>query len=241
MHNGISPASSLRRGLAIDMDGTLLDSMKFHAHAWQRAFQSQGLNPPLDWFYLWEGIRSAEVVDKAAVLLGVEIEPQVKQEILRLKLFFFETIFEPLPMPGLKKLFQTIQQLNYPVAIVTGSERRIAVGVLAALHLDGMISGVVGGDEIHHGKPAPDPYVKAAELLNLQPANCLVLENAPMGIESARAAEMICIAVTTTLPSEELQQASYVVQSLDDFSELLLQEAQQSEGKGSWLPEFWLS
>ena len=71
-------------------------------------------------------------------------------------------------------------------------------------------------DDVERGKPYPDPFLKGAELLGLKPQDCVVIENAPLGIEGALKAGMTVIAVTTTLNAEHLKQAHYIV---NDFIE----------------------
>ena len=80
---------------------------------------------------------------------------------------------------------------------------------------------IVAGDSVKHGKPCPDPYLKAAKLLKLFPDDCIVVENAPYGIESAKRAGMYCIAVTTSLPKEYLRKADVAVNSLKEVYALI--------------------
>jgi len=79
----------------------------------------------------------------------------------------------------------------------------------------------VSGDSVKRGKPYPDPYIKAAKILGLRPNDCLVIENAPYGIRSAKAAGMFCVAVTTSLPKEYLKKADVIVDSLGQVNSLI--------------------
>jgi HAD superfamily hydrolase (TIGR01509 family) len=77
---------------------------------------------------------------------------------------------------------------------------------------------VVTGDELHQGKPSPEGYIRAAQELQVAPAECLVIENAPLGIESAKNAGMACIGLCSTLSSNHLSEADEVV---TDHAELM--------------------
>lgn len=222
------------RGLALDLDGTLMDSMPFHAGAWQRAFAQLKLNPPVEWFYLWEGASGKDVIRRALSLLGVELSADERAQILRLKQQAFDDLFRPLPLPGLEALRGLLEEYQYPTAVVTGSEQRVAERSLNAIGFFGVVSAVVGGDDVACGKPAPDPYLTAARMLGVPSACCLVLENAPLGIESALAAGMPCVAVETTLSAEQLDGASFVVKDLQAFGDLIVAERERSHGQAAW-------
>ena len=80
---------------------------------------------------------------------------------------------------------------------------------------------IVTGDLVKKGKPHPESFLKAAKSLNLKPFQCLVIENAPLGIKSAKAAGMYCLAITTSLPKAYLKEANTVVNSLRDVVAVL--------------------
>ena len=81
-----------------------------------------------------------------------------------------------------------------------------------------LFNAIVAGNQVKKGKPHPEPYLRAARLLKLKPEACLVIENAPFGIISAKRAKMPCIAVSTSLPKEYLVDADIVVDQLNQIS-----------------------
>ena len=111
-----------------------------------------------------------------------------------------------------KKLIKT--------AIITGANRARLDELLAG-HLKGFFEIAVTSDDVTNTKPFPEPYLKGAALLKLSPADCLVIENAPLGIRSAKEAGMTVIAVRTTLPDKYLRQADYIVDDLIGVRKLL--------------------
>ena len=84
-----------------------------------------------------------------------------------------------------------------------------------------LFDAVISGDSVKQGKPHPEPYLKAAAVLGLRPRQCLVVENAPLGIESAKKAGMSCVAVTTSLPKEYLKKADIIVNRLEDITGII--------------------
>ena len=81
-----------------------------------------------------------------------------------------------------------------------------------------LFATIVTGEMVKLGKPHPAPYLKAAELLKLEPEQCLVVENAPLGIKSAKAAGMFCLAITTSLPKSYLKRADIIVDRLEEIT-----------------------
>ncbi|MCC6805270.1 MAG: HAD family phosphatase [Anaerolineae bacterium] len=226
------------RGLALDMDGTLMDSMGFHAQAWVFAFRDAGLRVEIEWFYLLEGVSGPEVIERTFQRAGsARPDAQTVDAIRLAKNAHFDQLFTPKPMVGVYDLFAVIERLNYPVAVVTGSENAVASRMLETVSLRQFVRALVGSDDVVYGKPAPDPYAKAAQLLGVPPDHALALENAPAGIESAKAAGLPCVAVETTLPREHLLRADHHVPDLIDFAAFLEREADVSGGAGAWRVE----
>ena len=110
---------------------------------------------------------------------------------------------------------------------MTGSARSVVDESLVPTGIVGLFDAIVTGDEVTNGKPDPEPYRTVAGRLGLSPSECLVIENAPLGIQSARAAGMRCLALETTLPAGRLPQADRVFSSAGDLRHWLLSQWQQ--------------
>lgn len=226
--------SPARRGVALDMDGVIVDGMPFHVAAWQHAFRAFGMEVSGEWVLLYEGIIASEVIDIVLGRHGRTLSAKDKQQLYKLKLRHLEENFKVVPIEGITTLAQTLHEFGYGVVVVTGSERSIALNVLDTLRLHHLVQDVVSASDVIRGKPAPDPYLKAVEILGVEARHCLVVENAPPGITAAKAAGLTCIAVQTTLNSSALQEADYVVASLADVTSLLHDEHGRSGGAGVW-------
>lgn len=99
------------------------------------------------------------------------------------------------PMPGLLSLIDTIEQRGLWKAVASSGAHRYVTAVLKEIHLVDRFATVVTGDAVANGKPAPDIFLAAARMLYVEPQHCLVLEDAPSGVQAAKAAGMRCVAV----------------------------------------------
>lgn len=127
-----------------------------------------------------------------------------------------QPLFEGLPELVLKLADR------YPLALASGSERPIVEEVLAMQGLGRFFSAVVTDTEVPRGKPAPDIFLRAAELLGMPPHRCCVIEDSKPGITAALAAGMQVLAITNTHPAAELHQATQVVGNYRELERLLL-------------------
>src|SRR5438045_3245428 len=121
------------------------------------------------------------------------------------------------PCPGIPEFIAALKQKCIPFTLASSGSRR---KVLLSLHSSGLepnFSDFISGDDVSRAKPAPDPYLAAAAMLNINPSDCLVIEDSPNGILSARAAGMQVIAVTNTYKREMLAEADLII---DDIQKL---------------------
>jgi beta-phosphoglucomutase-like phosphatase (HAD superfamily) len=106
----------------------------------------------------------------------------------------------------------------FPLGIASGALRHEIEAILRAAQMDRYFRFIVASGDTKEGKPAPDPYRRAAELHQVAAQECLAIEDSRWGIESARAAGLRCVAITHTYARDELSMADAVVHSLDEFS-----------------------
>jgi len=123
------------------------------------------------------------------------------------------------PLPGVKEFIDSCKKRNLKIAVATSADEVKMKINLREIGLPVETFDVtVNGLQIERKKPFPDIYLKAAELLGVPPENCLVVEDAPSGIESATAAGMKCLAVMSSFSQRELYQAQWIVQDLTKAS-----------------------
>jgi beta-phosphoglucomutase-like phosphatase (HAD superfamily) len=127
-----------------------------------------------------------------------------------------------------KPLFDAVPALveklagRYALAVASGSERMVVDEVLKLKGLRRFFSAVVASSDVQHGKPAPDIFLRAAELLKVPPQACCVIEDSKPGVAASLAAGMEVIAITNTYPAEELREATHVVRTYSEIDRLLL-------------------
>ena len=196
------------RAIILDMDGVVLDSMPDHLKSWQEALAPLGIELKKEDLYPLEGVPS----ERAAQLFTSQFlgAPCSDEEAIRLaeaKRKSFDRLYCARLVPGMGPLLRDLQGRGFQLGLVTGSARQVADAHLVPVGVLGLFQVLVGGDEVTNGKPDPEPYRRAASLLGLAPEECLVVENAPLGIEAAVAAGMACVGLQTSLPAERLAAA----------------------------------
>ena len=211
-----------KEALCFDMDGVVVDSMPWHVRAWQEAFRAFGLNVPEETLYLHEGAIEAETSRKIFEDQGVEPSPELFEKVLALQRRIFTEKYRALvrPFPEIPDLLADLRAQGRSLALVTSSHREILEEILPKDIL-GLFHFVLTGDQVKRRKPHPEPYQKATESLKVPPEEALAVENAPAGIKAAKNAGLFCIALTTTLSPEHLQEADVIVADHQNLYRLL--------------------
>ena len=185
------------RGLLFDMDGVLLDSTPAVARVWRQWAIEHGFNPR-------EVVRAAHGRPSISTIrdyLPGSDHHAENREVERRELADLEGI---VPWPGAIELLHSLPINQW--AIVTSCTRPLAEARLLAGGLP-RPKFFISSDDIQNGKPAPDPYLKGAQLLGLNPADCIVVEDVPAGVRSGKAAGCRVIALCTTMPEADLRNA----------------------------------
>lgn len=207
--------------LLFDMDGVIVHTMPDHFRAWQETLQSVGVQVDKLEIYAREGEPGMVTLSGILAKYGKELTGEEKQHLLQQKESLFKQIVSPSLFPGIENLIEEVKQRGYRLALVTGTSKNEEESILPS-RLSNLFEVIVTGDNVSRGKPAPDPYLKALDSLGIKADEALVIENAPYGIQSAKSAGLACIAVTTSLPKEYLQDADIILDSVEEVRRLLL-------------------
>lgn len=211
------------------MDGVLVDSMPYHAEAWDIVLKAAGISIDRKIIYELEGANSRQVIDIILRQHGrIPTEAEI-QEFGHKKLMVFEQIERVRPFDGIPEILETLKP-KYQLAVVSGSNRKTVQTTLNSF-FPGTFKVVVDGEETRIGKPSPEPYVRAIEKLDIPKNHCLVIENSPLGIRSAKSAELRCIAITTSLNRECLKEADFIVDNHRELRRYLEKEAERENDK----------
>ena len=214
----ILPPEQPAPAIVFDMDGVVLDSPPLHLLSWQRTLAPLGIELTAADHYPLEGLPTEVTAQRLTEkLLGEACSDRDARRLASEKRALFRDIFEPTLVPGILPLLHDLRGRGYRLGLVTGSARSVVDESLAPTGAVEFFEVVITGDEVTRGKPHPESYHSAAARLALPPAQCLAIENAPLGISSAQAAGLGCVALETTLPADRLSLADRVfpdVQSL---------------------------
>jgi beta-phosphoglucomutase len=187
------------KAVFFDMDGVLFDSMKYHASAWVSAMTD--INVPFTEYeaYMNEGRTGQSTIDGAFMQHRRRTATDdEKQQIYKLKTRYFEGFGSSEKMPFAHDLLKQVGNQGLTIFLVTGSGQLSLLDSLETsfpgiFHPDRMVTAF----DVEQGKPHPEPYLKALAKSGLHPWEVLVVENAPLGVESAVAAGLFTIAVNT--------------------------------------------
>jgi len=202
------------------MDGVILNSMPFHAQAWQNVFKNLGLEITREEVYAHEGETGEAALRKFLEKRGRKISPDEAGKLLALKREEFKRIVKIEVFPGVVEFLEKLLHMKKCLAIVTGTARQELVISLPTEILQ-LFQVIITGDEVKQGKPAPEPYILALEKLQLKAEQAIVIENAPLGIESAKSANMICLALTTSLDATCLKAADMIFKNIQEAANYL--------------------
>lgn len=195
------------RAVLFDMDGVLYNSMPYHASAWHRAMAQFGYDLPEEEVYMHEGRTGTSTVNLVSRREhGVEVSDERVEEIYKVKSKFFNEFPPAEPMPGALSLLRQLKEQGLKILIVTGSGQRSLLDKLNVDYPDIFRRELmVTAFDVKRGKPDPEPYLMGLQKGKLHPDECIVVENAPLGVRAAKAAGIFTIAVNTgPLPDEAL-------------------------------------
>jgi beta-phosphoglucomutase len=206
--------------LIFDMDGTIVHNMPIHNQAWEDVLGEAGVHIDQEEFNRsTTGKKTPEIL---RMMLGHELSDsdlaywgERKEALYRER---FACCREPLP--GLLHLLEQAHTLGIPMAVASAAPPENIPFILDELDLRRHFQAVVGGHDVQHGKPNPEIFLKSARILGVEPARCLVFEDALAGIEAARRAGMDAVMICTTIDAHEVAGLPHVLRAVPDFTEL---------------------
>ncbi len=181
------------RAYLFDCDGTIADSMPIHFIAWTQALKEYGCTSfTEELFYAWGGKPVAAIVSELSRRDGLSIP--IAEFSHRKESLYYELIDQLQPVPEVLEQIH-LQHGRIPFAVVSGSTRESVVRSLETLKILHLFDALVCAGEYARSKPAPDPFLLAAQRLGVAPEHCLVFEDAEIGIQAAKAAGMATVRI----------------------------------------------
>lgn len=224
----ISPVDSLENGrsaiihgmsitvVIFDMDGVLIDSSAAHFESWRRLASDLGAKVTQAQFGSTFGRQNRDIIP---LLFGGSLSTHRVAELGEIKeRYYRELVKDDVPvLPGAADLIRSCHGTGLRLAVGSSGHPENIAMALRVLGVDELIECVVTGEDVTVGKPDPQVFLMAAERLGVSPSSCVVIEDAPAGIDAALAAGMRAIGVTTGHPRERLAHAHLVVDGLNDL------------------------
>jgi len=199
-----------------DMDGTLVDNMKYHTEAWQRLLAEHGVEMDANEFL----IRTAGMINRQIMPMLFPGIPEDEGEALseQKERLYRELFLEHrAPVSGAEKFLSESKRLGIKLAVATAAPTGNVEFILDGLDLRRYFDAVTTAADIKNGKPDPEIFLRSAEKLNVEPRHCLVFEDALGGFEAARRAGMKAVGITTVNAAEDLLKLEPVVEARPDF------------------------
>jgi beta-phosphoglucomutase family hydrolase len=212
----------VKRALIFDMDGTIVDNMAFHTQSWVTFFRRRGRDIDADEFFRTTAGRQGKEIIRSH--LGEDLPDAEVATLNHEKEAVYRELYAPhlKAVAGFDDLVADARSQGIALAVGTAAPPANVDFTLGGLDLRRHFDTVVGAQDVARGKPHPDVFLEAARRCGALPQNCIVFEDAPLGVEAARRAGMRTVVITTTLPAESFAEFDNVIAIVSDFSELSL-------------------
>jgi HAD superfamily hydrolase (TIGR01509 family) len=194
------------QAIFFDMDGVIYDSMGNHSEAWSKAFGHLGWDFPLEQVYLNEGRTGSSTIHLLfREKLGREATDEEIRMIYGKKTELFDKMAKPKPLPGISALMERAKSHGMEIWVVTGSGQDLLLDELCN-DFSGLVEKgrIISGKDVKNCKPHPEPYLTALARSGFEAGRVIVIENAPLGIEAAKAAGIFTIAINTGILKDEI-------------------------------------
>jgi beta-phosphoglucomutase family hydrolase len=212
-------AKTLFKACIFDMDGVIIDSEPMHFEIDLIMTRQLGLNlthEDLEKYVgmtnpaMWKHIKEVHHLELSVDEL-IRMQMDMKLRILKER--------DDKPIEGIVSLLQALQSAGYPIGLASSSPILFIQAVLDKLQLKPYFSVIVSGEEVPQGKPAPDVFLKAAKLLQVEAEHCVVIEDSRNGVAAAKAAGMTCIGfVNLNSGLQDLTRADFIVDSITQIT-----------------------
>lgn len=207
------------RAVIFDMDGVLVDSMPYHADAWIIVFAELGIYIKRQDIYDIEGSNHEGIIRLIFEKAGRVPEPEDFKELAKKKREIFLKINKVSVFDGIYECLGILKN-KVLLGVVSGSDKAVVLELLERFFPD-TFDAVVTGNDVKEGKPSPEPYLKAIKMLEVRKEECVIIENAPLGVESAKRAGLYCIAIPTYVEKKRLKGADVVLENHARLKEYL--------------------
>lgn len=198
------------------MDGTMIDNMPYHNEAFRELHKRYNIPMGDDFLPRTSGKTNNDIMP---MIFGADISGERIAELAHEKESLYRDLYRPhlKLVNGLSELLESLKAAGIPMCVGSSAPDENIEMVLDGLNIRHYFKAVINSSQIKQGKPNPEVFLKAAAAMNFKPEQCVVVEDALLGIEAARNAGMAVIAISTIMPEAQLQHADMVIK---DFTEV---------------------
>jgi beta-phosphoglucomutase family hydrolase len=208
-----------------DVDGVLIDSGEQHRRAWEQLAREEHLPYSDAAFWATFGMRNSDIFPR---MFGISGPPERVAALGDRKEAIYRDLLaqDAVALPGAKQLLAALHAAGYRQALGSSAPPANLEAIIHLLGIAPYLDAVVSGEQVAHGKPAPDIFLAGAERLGIAPMHCLVIEDAPAGVAAAHAGGMRCLAVRRAGQPDApgLDAADALVDSLEHASVALVDQ-----------------
>lgn len=208
------------QAVLFDFDGVVVQSEAVYDQATTKLGARYGITIPEPFFEANRGISETLFYERFKTGFNLDVDMEDIQENGRK--FLWEAFSRSVHFtPGFQQFYLRIRQIVGKVALVTATPRPLIEEIFKNSSIQVAFDYIVTSSDVLNTKPAPDPYLKACDLLGVDPARALAIEDSPTGLRSATLAGCQTIGITTSCNRDSLKEANFVVDSFGELEELL--------------------
>ncbi len=219
------------KAVIFDMDGVIIDSEPIHFESDKLTMRDYGHEIPDSVLERYVGIANPEMWDELRIEYGLaaSVDEIIKKQMHYKGILFGGRKLEPIR--GITELLHTLDRQGVRIGLASSSPREFIRLILENLGIEKYFQAVVSGEEVHKSKPEPDVFLKAAELLQIDPADCIVIEDSPYGVQASKTAGMKCIGFKNpSSGDQDLSMADFVVYGIPEAEKHIFSFITQRHG-----------
>lgn len=202
------------KAILFDFDGTLVNTMEDNYLCWKEAFNEEGIQIKREDYFPLEGASLKDVV--ITISDKYNLKNPLIEKLIKRKEDLFKKTYKFSLYPGVIELINILKEKEIITAIVSAAYRDRMFSTTPHDFLE-KFDLIITSDQFKKFKPNPDPYLKAMERLSLKHDECIIVENSPFGIMSAKTSGAYCIAIASTMDKSFLKEADEIVERFEDL------------------------
>jgi beta-phosphoglucomutase len=219
----MQPKLSCFKYVAFDMDGTLINSMELNYECWKSVLDEIGVSIQKNLYFKREGEKISSIINSVLDSQGIKSDVKFIENLIAKKDNLFIELYHFNPYPFVEELIDFLKGNGVTLGIVTSGRLNRVQKILPQAFLN-YFDVIISSENSDRGKPYPDPYLNFMYKINSNKVNTLTVENAPLGITSAKSAGFYCVGIASTVDGNLLKEADLVLKNIGELYERIRDE-----------------